>query len=238
MSPSLKVMRFVGGDPSPSLDASLRSQWERALASDGIDHPGRPRRVAIGAPLTEAGFPPSPYAAVDVQWFTDKDAVRRNDAWLVSAGLGTDTLPDGTGVFVAEELVLRGEDYLAQRWKAGGEGYKMMSTSRRNPRLTIEEFSAGWRSQAGKLGDETIPPEAQGLAYAQNHPVPLDERTWIVDAVNDVYFELLEHLAYRRDYFAAREEAVKQSVTETSIFAVEGRWSMFVRERLLTPPET
>ena len=204
-----------GGDAGPVAGA------EAVAGATGASPAGRPRRVTVGSPLP--GFGDPPYSAVDVQWFADRAAADAGEAWLLAVD---PALGAGACRVVAEEVVLRGADYLARRWVEGGERLKMLSFGRRHPDLTPAEFSARWRSEAGRLGGDPIPDDVRGLAYAQNHPVlPAEEEPeWPLDAVNEVWFERLDHLRSRADWFAARPDAVPDfmSAGET--------WSLFVRE--------
>jgi hypothetical protein len=222
----LKVVRFLSGEPS--LAAALGERWARALAS-GSSPDGRPMRVAVCEPLSQPGFPAPGYAAVDLQWFADPEDAWRNEGWVAAAGLADDV---GTVRLVVEEVVARGGDYLDARWSGGGERLKMMSFGRRNPALTPGEFSARWRGHAGSLGGATIPEDVRGLAYVQDHPVPVEGREWPLDAVNEVTFERLDDLRRRRDWFAARPDAAGDLMSPTEV------WSLFVRERLISsaPP--
>jgi hypothetical protein len=235
---AVKVIRFVEGEPS--VGQVLCSRWADALGGDasptGAHPPGRPFRVAVMTPLELPGLPAPRYAAVDMQWFGDADGARANEAWLDKARphlhLGSLAGGHGSCHVVAEEVVLRGRDYLDTRWDGGGERFKMMSFGRRNPRLTREEFSARWRSQGGRLGGEAIPEAVRGLAYVQNHPVPPDGREWPLDAVNEVYFERVDDLRQRGIWFAVRQEAALRTEAE-SFMSPQETWSLFVRESLV-----
>lgn len=171
-------------------------------------------RATIGLPIAEPDFPPPPFAAVTIQWFTD-----------LAAALAAD--PTATQV-VAEEVVLRGGGYLADRWAEGGERLKMLSFGRRNPRWTAEEFAERWRREAGSVGGDAIPEDVRGLAYVQNHPIA-DVADRPFDAVNEVYFERLDLLRRRGAYIAARL-ARPSAVPADSLMAPAATWSMFVRE--------
>lgn len=190
----VKVLRFHDGEPSV---------------------PGRPTRVAVGEALALDGLPPPRFAAVDALWFTDVDGAL---AAVAACGAA------GGCVVVAEELVLRGRDYLDARWAAGGERYKMLSAARRHPRLTPAEFSARWRAEAGRLGSERIPEDVRGLAYVQNHPVPVEGREWPLDAINEVWFDRLDDLRRRAEWLAERR------VDAGGIFSPDDTWSLLVRE--------
>jgi hypothetical protein len=241
---AFKVVRFlVPRDTGPadrSLPEALRARWRQALAEGSGDPapPGRPSRVALAVPLDRPGFPAPRFAAVDLQWFTDQPSALANEAWLAAAdpelAIGSTLFGPGSCRVVAEEVVLRGERYLDARWEAGGERYKMMSFGKRNPRLTRAEFSARWRGESGRLGGDDIPDELRGLAYVQNHPVALDGHEWPFDAVNEVYFERLDHLHRRRAWFATRLDAALRSPA-ASFMAPSHTWSMFVCE---SPPMT
>jgi hypothetical protein len=209
----VKVIRFLDGDAG-----DLRDRWARALSRG---EPGGPYRVAVATPVESADLPAPPFAAVDLQWFDGAEAALGHESWLRSVDPG---LCVGTWQVVAEELVLRGHDYLRARWESGGRRYKMMSFGRRNPRLTPEEFSARWRSHAGRLGGERIPDDVRGLAYVQNHPLLVAGRTWPLDAVNEVYVEQLDDLLRRHAYLASRQQSADDLMSPTET------WSMCVEE--------
>jgi hypothetical protein len=171
-------------------------------------------RTTLGLPIDDPDFPPSPFAAVSIQWFDDIDrALADNRAPTV----------------VAEEVVLRGADYLAERWAGGGERLKMMSFGRRNPRWSAAEFSARWRGEAGTVGGDSIPADVRGLAYVQNHPIDPDDHDWPFDAVNEVWFERLDLLRRRGAYIAAKLASPSPAPAD-SLMAPGAAWSMFVRE--------
>jgi hypothetical protein len=221
-------------DASPSFPESLRAHWSRVLAAAGDPPPpGRPVRVAVGVPLELVDFPAPPFAAIDVQWFADAEAALANDECLASVDpdlrIGSALVGEGSCQVVAEEVVARGQQYLEARWAVGGERYKMMSFGKRSPGLTREEFSSRWRAEGGRLGGEEIPAEVRGLAYVQNHPVPLDGHEWPFDAVNEVWFERLDHLLQRRAWFAARQDAALRAQAG-SFMSPTQVWSMFLGE--------
>lgn len=94
--------------------------------------------------------------------------------------------PNGAPCMVVDEHVVRGADWLDQRWRAGGPRLKHMALAARAPDLTAEEFSERWRRHAGSVGTTPIPEVARGQAYVQDHPLPGD---WAYDAVTEVWFD-------------------------------------------------
>lgn len=204
---AVKVIRFLEGDAE-----DLRDRWARVLSRGDA---GAPYRVAVATPVRSSDLPEPPFSAIDLQWFAGAEAALRP----ADPELGV-----GTWQVVAEELVLRGHDYLRARWEAGGRRYKMMSFGRRNPRLSVEEFSARWRSHAGRLGGERIPDDVRGLAYVQNHPLPVPGRTWPLDAINEVYVDDLDGLRRRHAYLAARQQSADDLMSPTET------WSMCLEE--------
>lgn len=110
-----------------------------------------------------------------------------------------DHVPDGDADVLAHEHVLRGTDWLEDRWRVGGPRLKHMALAARAPGLTAEEFSERWRGRAGKVGATPIPEVAKGQAYAQNHPLPGE---WAYDAVNEVWFDDEPDLRARIAFFA------------------------------------
>jgi hypothetical protein len=109
----------------------------------------------------------------------------------------------------------------------------MLSFGRRHPDLSPQEFSERWRREAGQLGGGEIPEAVKGRAYVQNHPVhpvPLGTgREWPFDAVNEVWFDRLDDLRRRRDWFAARLGAALRTAAKPLMSPTQV-WSMFVRE--------
>jgi hypothetical protein len=240
----VKILRFLDGDAERSPDApesfpaGLEARWVAALDRSPEPAPGRPVRVALAVPLDLSEVGPPPFAAIDILWFDGLAEAQVSEAWLAAAdpelALGSPSLGTRSCQVMAEEVVLRGPDYLQSRWDQGGERLKMTSFGKRNPELSLAEFSARWQSQAGRLGDEEIPADLRGLAYVQNHPLPLEAHEWPFDAINEVYFEQLDHLQRRRAYFAARQHTAARSTSESFISPTE-RWSMLVREWPLGP---
>ena len=127
--------------------------------------------------------PSAPYEVVDIGWYTDGDDVHwRGDA------------------VVAHEVVLRGAEWLEQRWRDGDEKFKHIALAHRAVGLSRDQFAERWRNHAGTSGGTTIPDSARGLAYVQNHPVNGD---WAYDAVNEVWFDDIDAMRVRVDWFAA-----------------------------------
>ena len=126
---------------------------------------------------------------------------------------------------VAGERILRGEEWLARRWRDGGDRLKHMALATRAAGLTQAEFSRRWRSHAGRAGMAVIPDVARGLAYVQNHPVPGD---WPYDAVNEVYFDDLDGLKARVEWFRANVPDPADGVLFSS------SWLIAVREVIVS----
>jgi hypothetical protein len=160
-------------------DPAARRRW---WAAEG----GAAVRVALGAALHVDGLPPPPFVTVEVVWFAGR---------VPAPALG-----DGEVEVIVVEEVRRGADALAARWVVGGERFKMVSFGRRNPALTPAEFADRWRREAGRLGGEEIPADLRGFAYVQDHPVPGAS----LDAVNEVWFDRIDDLRRRAEWFAPR----------------------------------
>ncbi len=173
-----KVIRLL---PSvPPID-----RWRVALT-----RPGGPARVTVATALALPRTPPPPFAAVVITWHHGE----------VDAG-ASEPADEGALVVTVDEDVVRGAEALAARWAEGGERFKMMSFGRRNPALTRAGFVERWRAEAGRLGGDRIPDDLRGLAYVQNHPRGGDPP---LDAVNEVWFDRLDDVRRRAEWFAAR----------------------------------
>jgi len=142
-------------------------------------------RIRAGA-VALPGLPPPRFAAVEMAW---------SDGAVPAA-------PEADAIVVAvEEVVLRGADEL-QVLRAGDRPmFTMMSVARRNPALTRAELAERWRAEAGRVGAEVIPDDVRGLAYVQDHP--LDDAAPF-DAINEAWFDSLDALRRRADWFASR----------------------------------
>jgi EthD domain len=176
--------------------AQVRAGWRDA-----------PVRASLGTALDLPGLPPAPFAAVDVLWFAGEPPPL--------------TLGPGSVAVAVEEVVLRGAEALAARRDAGGEGLKMMSFGRRNPALSPAEFADRWRREAGRLGGDPIPDKLRGVAYAQDHPRPGTEPAF--DAINEVWFDRIDDLRRRMEWFAARP-------VPADLWSPSECWSVSLRE--------
>jgi hypothetical protein len=200
-----KVVRFLAAEPD-----AIRSRWLEALRADGA-----PTRVTLSTALHLDGLPPPAFAAVDVLWFADEAAALDHDGWLRRHAPAL-VLGDGSCAVVVEEVALRGD-----RSPVGS--YRMMSFGRRNPGLSRAGFLARWRLESGRLGGEAIPDDVRGLAYVQDHPVGDDVA---FDAVNEVWFDRLDDLRRRADWFAARP-------IPSDLMSPAECWSLYLREEVL-----
>ena len=184
--------------------------WPDAVAAAAAAPPGaRPVRVAACINLPDFTGPDPRHDGASIEWFADAAHLERFQTWLGTADRtpAGDALvdPAASPVIVAEELVLRGADWLERRWRAGGETPKQMAIAERAPGLTSAQFAERWRDKAGQVRGTVIPDAARGRAYVQNHPRPRAVGDWAYDAVNEVYFDDAAGLRARIDWF--RENA-------------------------------
>jgi hypothetical protein len=207
--------------------------WRAAMGAARSAPPAaRPTRVSAGTVLPEF-TPDSPHDGIGLQWFTDLGHLQRFEAWLAAPqSTALEELfdqavdPASSQVVVAQEHVLRGEEWLLARWRDGGEKLKQMAVARRADGLTPAAFSERWRNRAGSVGEVPIPQIARGQAYAQNHPLPKPVGDWPYDALNEVYFDHLDGLRTRIAWF---EENFKEGEEDL----VRESWFLAVREEIL-----
>jgi hypothetical protein len=206
-------------------------RWRAAVASPlAAPSEARPSRVVACTVLSDV-TPGAVHDGIGIEWFADDAHLARFESWLASppgtvvAGLLTDAVEvDASPVVVAEEHILRGNEWLDQRWHDGGEKLKHMAIARRAEGLSPAQFSDLWKNRAGKVGHVTIPAAARGLAYVQNHPVPVGDDSWAYDALNEVYFDDMEGVRTRMAFFAG-------SASEDDL--VGANWFVVAREELL-----
>jgi hypothetical protein len=231
----IKRIRFATG-----LDATrdFSVDWPAAEAGVLAAPPDvRPVRVVACTVLPEI-TPDHLHDGVAIEWFEDTGHLARFEAWLASpAGQGTDELfaqvldIEASPLFVAEEHIMRGSEWMDERWRRGGATLKHMAIATRAVSLTPEQFSHLWKTRAGKVGTVVIPDAARGRAYVQNHAIPPPHGSWDYDAVNEVYFEAgdLDGIQARIDFFA---RTMKDN-GEADL--VGNSWFIVAREELLQP---
>jgi hypothetical protein len=209
----IKRIRFVTRRGALSV-GEFPAAWAGAVALVGEAPAGvRPTRAVACTTLHKVDGTEAPHDGISMEWFADMDALQRFETWLGSedghraACAAGAVEPDATAVIIAEEAVLRGADWLERRWADGAVKLKHMALARRAEGLSPNEFSERWRNRAGTIGGAgsarviAIPDEAKGYAYVQNHPVPNAATDWIYDAVNEVYFDDLDEMRSRIDFF-------------------------------------
>jgi hypothetical protein len=212
------------------------SAWPAALAAALSAPPDvRPLRVVSCSVLPDV-TPDHLHDAIGIEWFGDTGHLARFESWLASPqGEDVDGLlsrildRDTSPVLIAEEHVLRGSEWMDERWRRGGASLKHMAIAKRAAGLTPAQFSELWKSRAGRVGTVVIPDEARGRAYVQNHPLPRPNGSWAYDALNEVYFEVddLNGLRARIAFFA---DTMKTNREED---LVSGSWFVAAREELL-----
>jgi hypothetical protein len=128
---------------------------------------------------------------------------------------------------VTDERVVRGADWLRQRWQDAGPKLKQLAIATRADGLTQTQFLGLWRNRAGTIGATPIPESFRGRAYVQNHPLVEPGRDWAYDAINEVYFDEIDSLLARIAYF----ERELTGGSETDL--VGANWFLAVREELV-----
>jgi hypothetical protein len=191
---------------------------------------GGPWREAPGAPpgtaplrVTETTTLPEleadpPWASMGTAWFADVEHLARFDAWCVPGG--------GTSLD-ADEVVVRGAEWLDARWADGGPRLKHLALARRRAGLSPTDLSRRWRAHAGSVGTRPIPAIARGSAYVQDHPVSRPDGEWAYDAVTEVWFDDLDSLRARIAWMA---EALATAPPD-DLFGE--RWLLAAREEVL-----
>jgi hypothetical protein len=216
----IKRIRFATKQPDLSRDAFLAA-WRDALAGVvAAPREARPTRVTRCITLPDVDGCDAKHDAISLEWFADADHVERYHAWLdagdgreLAQRLGAVLDPDASPLLLADERVMRGTEWLEQRWRDHDDKFKHMAVALRARGLTPAEFSERWKSRAGQVGKAgatatVIPEDARGLAYVQNHPRPRPEGEWRYDALNEVYFDDLDRLRTRIEWF--REHLLDQ----------------------------
>ncbi|HXY90960.1 MAG TPA: hypothetical protein VEP49_00640 [Acidimicrobiia bacterium] len=222
----IKRISFAPGDAGAGAGVDA---WRAAV--DGLaDAPpdARPARVAVCTSLPDLTDGEPEHHAIGLEWFTDVAQLDRYDAWT---GPGGAAARGARRVLVADEVVLRGADWLERRWRQGGAKVKHMAFASRAVGLTAAEFSERWKRHAGSVGRAgasalVVPDHARGQAYVQNHPLPRSSGDWAYDAVNEVYFDDVDGLRARIDWF-------RENVDPTADDLFRASWFLAVREDVL-----
>jgi hypothetical protein len=172
--------------------------WSPAVAEAPAEV--RPVRITVSTTMPELTGPDPRHDGFTAEWFADAVHLARFESWC-AAGKGQSAEAAGP-VIIVDEHVLRGADWLEGRWRDGGPKLKHLAMALRREDLSAAEFAERWKDHAGFSGSSVIPDAARGLAYVQNHPVPRSDGEWAYDAVNEVWFDDLEGLQARIEWFA------------------------------------
>jgi hypothetical protein len=238
----IKRVRFATRrrDLAPDAFASAWPQAFEALCDAPPD--ARPSRVTVCATLPELTDGDPKHDGLGFEWFGDAAHLARFESWLGTpdgraASAAIDALLDeaSSPLLVADERVLRGEEWLVQRWHDGGPKLKHLAIALRASDLSAAEFSERWRSHAGQVGRPgtagaaVIPEAARGLAYVQDHPRPRAEGEWAYDALNEVWFDDIAGLQTRIDWFRENPPAS----ADDDLF--RRSWFLAAREDVVLP---
>ncbi len=194
--------------------AAFSETWRDVVSRHAeAPHRARPRRIALSLELV--GEAPKPkHSGVSIEWFDDRPHLDRFEEWHATSATSltgqADSVIDSAAspVVLVREVVLRGGEWLDERWREGGTKLKHMAMARRAAHLTPAVFSKRWQERAGTVRRPgqtratAIPDEARGLAYVQNHPLPRPQGEWAYDAINEVYFGDEKGLRRRVEWFA------------------------------------
>ena len=153
----IKRIRFATRKSGVS-PGQFAPRWPDAMeASASAPVDARPLRIAVCTSLPDVISDPV-HDGIGIEWFTDAEHLDRFESWLAGAGgdsvfASLDAAIDvgASPVVVARQLVLRGADWLENRWRSGGARLKHMAIARRAAELSPEEFSERWKSRAGSL---------------------------------------------------------------------------------------
>jgi hypothetical protein len=236
----IKRIRFAARRDNVAPDAFIHALREALATSSRAGNDARPVRSALCVTLPDVEGCDARHDAITFEWFDGAAHLQRFDRWRERGDGGgyerrIDQLVSASALVVAEEHVMRGADWLEERWREGGPRFKHMAVALRAATLTQAEFSDLWVSRAGQVRTSAaatttvIPDVARGLAYAQNHPTARAHGDWPYDAVNEVWFDDLEALAVRVQFFA---ETLGDG-TEDDL--VRENWFVVAREEVVTP---
>lgn len=164
---------------------------------------GTPPLRAVACIVAQVAAAEAPHDAIVMEWFAGPVPSMP----LMAAEF---IHPIATAHLLAEEAVLRGADWLERRWTTREVKWKHMALACRASGLSAAEFSDRWRNRPGRIGGASgapaieIPAAAKGCAYVQNHPAGSAPH---YDAINEVYFDDLQSLQARLDFFETHDPA-------------------------------
>jgi hypothetical protein len=193
------------------------------VLTPGAPHDARPARVTVATVVPGIVDAPRHESMVTLS-FTDHDHLHRYLAW---SGIGR-----RDDVTVTDDHVVRGAEWLEQRWVRGGSAFKHVAVAHRADGLTLGEMLERWSNHGGTVqrpGESatTIPEDVRGLAYVQQHPRVEGDHAWPYDAITQVWFDDLEALQARADWFASGPGSGPQALFQQS-------WFLALREDVLS----
>lgn len=167
----IKRIRFATRRHDVSPDA-LAAGW-RATAEAAAAAPAhlRPVRISVSTVLPALTGTAALYDAVGFAWFNDDEHLKRYSDWLDTAeGHAAESLierlTDSTNsrILVAEEKVVRGQDWFTGHRQEGDSAFQHLAIAIRANGMTPAEFSSAWSGHAGTIrgaaADRTTQPVA------------------------------------------------------------------------------
>jgi hypothetical protein len=197
--------------------AAFAQAWPGAVARAAVAPAElRPRRVVACTTLVEPTGAEPRHDGLALESFDDAAHLARYESWLTTSRGRSSVAPlhavldePASPVVHAERRVVRGADWLEDRWRSGGTRWKHLAIAVRSPGLSPAELSARWAGHAGTVGGSAtapaivIPDDVRGLAYAQDHPCPRAGGEWAYDALSEVWFDDVDRLRVRVEWFRA-----------------------------------
>jgi hypothetical protein len=186
-------------------------RWDALDAEVSRAYSAGPSGLVHGSAL-QLGTTAAPYDGVTVAWYPDESSYGQ-----FAASLAADTahgrdwaeiVDTGSTVeLIVEERVVRGEEWIAERWSTRAEDTVFMLTAfiERRAATTRDAFRDYWWLDHRPLANRLIPPDAQGSAYLQNVVIGDVPSQW--DGVGELYLDSLAQLPPRAAFFGGEASA-------------------------------
>ena len=224
--------------------AATRSSPRGATRSPGSSTrrptPGR-TRVTRCVTLPDVDGGDAQHDAISLEWFADADHLERYHVWLEAGTDGKSRShrraldPDASPLLVADERVMRGADWLEQRWRAAttrsthGRRRSEHAGSRRPSSRSSGRAAPARSGRPGATGDRD--PRSSRAAWRTCRTTRARGRraSGPTTRLNEVYFDDLESLRRRIEWF--REHLLDQ---EDDL--VRENWFIVAREEVVLAP--
>ena len=165
----LKSLTFVRRASSvPANEFGARWRASRLDTLNALPFELRPERL-VHCVVRQSAITP-PWDGVEISWHSIEDRAIDPKVWTHSLVHDDAVLNDSPVIVSVEERIVSGEDWIAQRWRQGGDlGVVLFGFIEAASGFTLEAFRDYWWDEHRPLANSLVPEELSPVAYVHDY---------------------------------------------------------------------